>query len=97
MRESLACGTPFVASDVGGICEIGDDTCTILVAPEDPEALLRPSSRGFPAGEQPSGRKWRGRFLSWSQSAESLVHIGFSTNPLPALGSLSPETDGVKA
>jgi glycosyltransferase involved in cell wall biosynthesis len=39
LRESLACGTPFVASAVGGIPEIADEATCRLVPPEDPTAL----------------------------------------------------------
>ncbi|MGH8863062.1 MAG: glycosyltransferase, partial [Burkholderiales bacterium] len=39
--EALACGRPFVATPVGGVVEIADQTCSILVPPRDPEALAR--------------------------------------------------------
>jgi glycosyltransferase involved in cell wall biosynthesis len=38
LRESLACGTPFVATRVGGIADIATPEC-ILVPPGDPAAL----------------------------------------------------------
>ena len=39
--EALACGRPFVATPVGGIIEIADDSCSILVRPRDADALAR--------------------------------------------------------
>lgn len=39
LRESLACGTPFVATDVGSICEITDPTHSLLVPSGDEDAL----------------------------------------------------------
>src|SRR5208282_679085 len=68
LRESLACGTPFVASDVGGICEIGDESCSILVAPDDPQRLADAIAQGL---ERWSGRSApiQRRFDSWEASA----------------------------
>ncbi len=39
--EALACGRPFVATPVGGVMEIADDSCSVLVSPRDSEALAR--------------------------------------------------------
>lgn len=39
--EALACGRPFVATPVGGVLEIADPSCSILVAPGDSAALAR--------------------------------------------------------
>ncbi|MEP6591348.1 MAG: glycosyltransferase [Gemmatimonadota bacterium] len=38
LLEGLACGTPFVASDVGGVAELLQPGC-LLVTPERPDAL----------------------------------------------------------
>jgi glycosyltransferase involved in cell wall biosynthesis len=37
--EALAAGLPVVATSLGGALEIVDDTCGILVPPDDPAAL----------------------------------------------------------
>lgn len=39
--ESLACGTPVVATDVGGLPEIIDEQVGALVPPSDPQALAK--------------------------------------------------------
>jgi glycogen synthase len=39
LMESMACGTPFVASDVGGVAEIADSRHDRLVPPASPVAL----------------------------------------------------------
>ena len=38
LLESLACGTPFIASDVGGVRELADRTC-VVVPPDNVAAL----------------------------------------------------------
>lgn len=41
LRESLACGTPFVSTDVGSIREISDPAYSLLVAPQNPIAFAK--------------------------------------------------------
>jgi glycosyltransferase involved in cell wall biosynthesis len=72
LRESLACGTPFVASHVGGIPELADRPAEQLVAPEDPRALAEAISRAFSG---PGLLSTRTRSLSWSESAGALATI----------------------
>lgn len=38
--EGMACGTPIVASDVGGVADYVDDSCGRLVSTESPEAMV---------------------------------------------------------
>lgn len=72
LRESLACGTPFVASNVGGIAEIADATCDRLVPPDDPAALAQATHQML-VGRHRVKRNHRS--LSWEESAEHLVEI----------------------
>ena len=74
LRESLACGTPFVASNVGGINEIADPRFGLLVPPEDPEALADAIAQAL--------ARWGGQaaaipseFQSWKEAASALVRI----------------------
>lgn len=55
--EALACGRPFVATPVGGILEIADPSCSILVPPRDAAAL----ADGIAAA---LGRDWNGAELA---------------------------------
>jgi glycosyltransferase involved in cell wall biosynthesis len=47
LRESLACGTPFVASRVGGVHELAGGDRDGLVEPEDPAALAAALERAL--------------------------------------------------
>jgi teichuronic acid biosynthesis glycosyltransferase TuaC len=74
LRESLACGTPFVASDVGGIDEIADPSWCLLVRPEDPASLADAIAQAL-ARWDGLGAPIAPRFQSWEDSATALVGI----------------------
>ena len=74
LRESLACGTPFVASDVGGINEIADPSCCLLVPPEDPTSLADALAQSLARWGETS-RAISAGFYSWEESANALVRI----------------------
>jgi len=64
LRESLACGVPYVATSVGGIPELSQDPANILVPPGDPaafaEAVQSALARG-PVRPGPfTGADWNG-------------------------------------
>jgi glycosyltransferase involved in cell wall biosynthesis len=71
LRETLACGTPFVASNVGGIAEIAGDSNRLFPAGAAAAmadaiiAALDEGSRGVPAGQN----------VTWTQSARALMDI----------------------
>jgi glycosyltransferase involved in cell wall biosynthesis len=71
LRESLACGTPFVASRVGGIPEIAGADAGRLVDPGDPVALAEAIGRAL--RESPAGQYHQ--ILSWEQSSQMLAGI----------------------
>ncbi len=74
LRESLACGTPFVASDVGGIREIADRSSSLLVSSEDPASLADAIAQGLDRwdGDRSLARPM---IKSWEESASTLVNI----------------------
>jgi len=89
LRESKACGTPIVATRVGGNAEIADEPWDQLVPPEDPaalaaaiEATLRRSRLGATLVPPPT----------WSAAAEALMSI-----VLPEGAALSPSAGRVPA
>jgi glycosyltransferase involved in cell wall biosynthesis len=72
LLESIACGTPFVASDVGGISEIADPQVDRLVPAGDAAALA-----AAVADVLGRGRLGPRRFVpgSWEDSAAALEGI----------------------
>jgi len=74
LRESLACGTPFVASHVGGIPELAHDPVSRLVPPGDAGALAGAIREAMavcisngPLQVQASG--------TWEESADHLMQV----------------------
>jgi teichuronic acid biosynthesis glycosyltransferase TuaC len=72
LRESVACGTPFVASDVGGIGEIAEPPLDRLVPKEDPRALADAIRAALAAATHPARRLTP---PSWSDSAERFCDL----------------------
>jgi glycosyltransferase involved in cell wall biosynthesis/peptidoglycan/xylan/chitin deacetylase (PgdA/CDA1 family) len=72
LRESLACGTPFVASRVGGIPEIANDQNSRLVPPDDPTLLADAIAEMLDPADRMSFAKGS---LSWQQSAGELLKV----------------------
>lgn len=77
LRESLACGTPFIASDVGGVSEIVGDSGSRLVPPGD-SAAWAAAIRAALAGPAPRPNV---RPASWDESAAALVDVLQSVEP----------------
>ncbi len=72
LMESIACGTPFVASDVGGVSEIADPLLDRLVPAGDSEALA--AALASVLANRGSGSR---RFVpqSWDASAEQMESV----------------------
>ena len=72
LRESLACGTPFVATRVGGVSEIAAGTTCRLVPAEDPVALSDAIAASL---AEPSGPLSTGGLLTWQQSTQQILDV----------------------
>ena len=72
LREAGACGTPFVASNVGGIPELADSQCDRLVPVGDVAALAEAMATGL-SRERPVVRAAKSK--SWAESADALVDV----------------------
>ncbi|MGH7437543.1 MAG: glycosyltransferase [Polyangiaceae bacterium] len=70
LRESLACGIPFVATRVGGVSEIAAGTKCRLVPSEDPAALADAIVASLAESHEPVAT---GGLLTWRQSTEQIV------------------------
>jgi glycosyltransferase involved in cell wall biosynthesis len=78
LRESLACGTPFVASRVGGVAEIAQGTRCRMVPAEDAVALAEALVASL--GEAKEAKEGREQavpvnLLTWEQSSEKLLRV----------------------
>ena len=72
LRESLACGTPFVATRVGGVSEIAAGTTCRLVPAEDPAALSEAIAASL---AERRGPLTTGGLLTWQQSTQQILDV----------------------
>jgi glycosyltransferase involved in cell wall biosynthesis len=80
LRESLACGTPIVSTDVGSVREIAEPTSSILVQVDDPSStanamrdILDPVYQTGAANFQPQ---------SWDQTARNMIRLFYRVGKL---------------
>jgi glycosyltransferase involved in cell wall biosynthesis len=71
LRESLACGTPFVATRVGGVHELDLGGANRLVPPEDPAALAEAIDAALKVPRRPEGAIT----FSWAESTRWLLNV----------------------
>jgi len=90
----LSCGKPVVAANVGGVPDLVDDECGILVPPRDAEALARAISAAL-------GRTWdceaisQRRRRSWEQVAAETFEICASVLPVQSGAYAAARSAGV--
>ncbi len=78
LLEAMACGTPCVATHVGGVPEILDPSCGALVEPGDPVALAVGIERVVAQGKEPYSEACRARasqHTSAVKAREFLAHV----------------------
>jgi glycosyltransferase involved in cell wall biosynthesis len=96
LRESLACGTPFLATDVGGIREIAVPEMSRFVPPGNAEALAGAIGESL---ERPVPRR-AVQFQSWRESAHALMETLNARRCEAAIDSAAPagvlEAAGIK-
>jgi glycosyltransferase involved in cell wall biosynthesis len=73
LREALACGTPFVASRVGGVPELAGEPWGRLVRPGDPAELAEAIARSL--SELPLPGPPSVQFVGWEESAEAMLRV----------------------
>lgn len=72
-RESLACGTPFVSTDVGSIAEIANPNVAMLVPPGDADAFAQAIDTVLYGSHQQQARSTHTR--TWQDMAEELLDL----------------------
>lgn len=68
LRESLACGTPFVSTNVGSINEIADPSCAITVPPEQPTEFANAISQVLEGPYKENAQSYEPR--TWQNMAD---------------------------
>jgi glycosyltransferase involved in cell wall biosynthesis len=95
LRESLACGTPFVSTDVGSVGEIADPRWSVLVRPGDAEAFAAGIERMLCGTFGPQAA--RGDIHGWNHTAGEMLRLLTGTDPRRARaeGAVRCNTAGV--
>ena len=91
LRESLACGTPYVATRVGGVAELSDDPAVHLVPPADPAALADAIAAAL-NDRRPLRALYTG---TWRDYTRSLLRL-LLPNTTPELRSADPAEVGTR-
>jgi glycosyltransferase involved in cell wall biosynthesis len=86
--ESLACGTPFISTDVGGVAELAAGHPDWLVKPGSSDALADAIERGVKIGLSGPTQP---RTIRWPESADALVRIFESLMDEPKKSALVSE------
>ena len=73
LRESLACGTPFVSTDVGSIREIADERYSILTPGGDPGALAEAILTVLDGPHQQCAEQYSAR--TWNDTAGDILKV----------------------
>jgi glycosyltransferase involved in cell wall biosynthesis len=98
LLESMASGTPFIASNVGGIPEIADERLDNLVPKENSAALADALRRRMTAAGTALDQRVSRRFLpgTWDDSAHAIAEIFAALHPRHRCQSQEPRWDVVR-
>ena len=86
LRESLACGTPFVATDVGSIREIAEEPFSVLSPAGDPGELAKSIAAVLDGAHQQAAERYQAR--TWNDAADDVLTV-FDRCGSPANGTTS--------
>ena len=75
VREALACGTPVVASAVGGVPEVVRGPSGLLVPPDDPDALAEALRQALKTHWDRRAVQQTALGLDWDRNAEQLMSV----------------------
>jgi glycosyltransferase involved in cell wall biosynthesis len=73
LRESLACGTPFVATDVGSIAEIAEERFSVLSPAGDSEALANSIAAVLDGPHHRAAQQYQAR--TWKDAADDVLTV----------------------
>ncbi|MHC4879759.1 MAG: glycosyltransferase [Planctomycetota bacterium] len=90
LRESLACGTPFVSTDVGSVREIAHETHSQLVPRGDSDALHRAMLQVLDSSFKDGALAYQP--LSWQDAADRFVAIMNRTSDAGTLSAAATTT-----
>ncbi|MEW5983885.1 MAG: glycosyltransferase [Acidobacteriota bacterium] len=86
LLESIACGTPFMASAVGGVPEIADADLDVLVPPGDVNAWAAAIRRRASSTTEPGPARLRSTWDQQAQRLESVFQLALAARRSPSAG-----------
>jgi glycosyltransferase involved in cell wall biosynthesis len=73
--EALSCGTPIVAARVGAVPDLLDESCGIVVPPEDPAQFAAAMERALAKPWDRAALRRRVEGMSWEANAQALHEL----------------------
>jgi glycosyltransferase involved in cell wall biosynthesis len=73
--EALCCGTPVVAARVGAVPDLLDESCGIIVPPEDAPAFCVALEQALSKSWDRAALRRRVEGMSWEANAQALYEM----------------------